>query len=272
MICKNFFLTITLLFLFLLSGGPGLADQGRVFQLQHRSAGELLPLLQPLVDEQTRISGAGQQLVVRGSKDEIQLIAELVNGLDTAVPQFLIQVRQRRSDNQTPSRGRTLGTAGDGDSTTLSTKPGRTIGNSRRSVIQSLRIEDGQKGFLQVGRDEPFSTSQSFFAGEIFGFGENIEYRKVSTGFWVEPSLRGKMVRLRLTPQMEALDSAAKRKTVEFQQAASVIQVPLGVWTNLATSMSDGSDAGRAMLTYKAGHRDQVRDIWIKVDRLKEVP
>ncbi len=269
---KAFLLLTAILFFAAMTPDWCCADQSRSFELQHRSVEELIPLLTPLADPETRIGGEGQRLVIRGSQDDIATLAGILKEFDRQIAQFVIQVRQSRQTQQLQRQGRQLSTAGNKNAATLSTGSGLTLSNNQQAVTQTLRIAEGQRGFLQIGRDEPFSRGMRMLAGDIFGFGENIEYREVTTGFWVSPELRGTRLRLQLTPQMSTLDSAARQKTVEFQQSSTVVEIPLGRWVNLSTSASEQSQAGRAMLTYKTGGKDELREIWVKADQHLEEP
>lgn len=260
---------------------PALADEMKVFQLENRTAEELVPILSAVVSEQVRLSGTGDQLVVRGPDDEIAMISKALTDLDRLPEQLRITVRQSRrtsgagkswssSGSIDGKRGSvSIGTQSGAGGNSLSTGGSHRIGNVEKAQEQSIQVLDGERGYVMVGRDEPFTTGMRAFAGNVFNYGSvDVEYRKVGTGFWVLPKLQGDQVRLELTPQMEGLDSAAARKTVEFQQFTTVSRVPLGVWTNISGSVADSSQAGRAILSYKAGQKDELRELWVLVDKL----
>lgn len=64
-----------------------------VYRLVHSSAAEMITVLEPLVDEETRLSERDGQLIVSASSSEQARIAALLARLDTPPKQFLIMVR-----------------------------------------------------------------------------------------------------------------------------------------------------------------------------------
>jgi len=248
---RCFLILIVLLFGGLILQAGSQAETIRTFTLQHRSAEALLPLLRPLASEHVKLSGAGSRIFARGEAGELDAMAGLLREMDVSPQQFLIQVRQSKSRVQVPGNGRLLG-------------------NARHGTIQTLVLENGAQGAIMVGRNEPFTSEQLAFAGEVFGYGEVVEYQELATGFQVRVSLEGKGVSLELTPFMEELDPSASRKTVLFQQAQSVVRIPLGIWYDISRTMISGSEVGRVMLTRRADGRDAFWDLSVKVIQLKE--
>ena len=81
-----------LICLFLFSSAQ--ANSIETIQLKHRSADSLLPVLTPLLNESSHLSGTGYLLFLKASKAEYNNILQLVRQLDTPLKQLMISVFQ----------------------------------------------------------------------------------------------------------------------------------------------------------------------------------
>jgi len=72
----------------------------RIFDLQHRSAPELVPIVSPLLGSDGGVSALDNRLIVRADPKTLNEIARLVIKLDTPPRQLLITVRQGSHDRQ----------------------------------------------------------------------------------------------------------------------------------------------------------------------------
>jgi Bacterial type II/III secretion system short domain len=261
------------LFLFIvfvsLSSPATAADAVRVFPLQHRPATEVAGVLTGLLDSETRIVAQGQQLVVRGSAAEIARIETLLAALDKAPVNLTIHVRQTVRQGTAD-----LSSAGDG---VVRIEPGarraaaprlpeqRRIGNMEQSVSQTLRVLDGEHAYISVGRDVPLTGDLAVWAGRNQGYARTVVYRKVSTGFQVSPVMLGDEVLLDLVPQLQ-FQAEGQPEMIEFQNFRTRVRLPLGVWTEIGSSVSDGSELGKALLSYRSGNEEASRSLWVMVE------
>lgn len=95
-------LAITLT-LFLLLPADAQEDRIEVINLQHRSAEDIIPLLQPVAGSQGAITGRNQQLIIRATPARIAQIRELLGPLDTAPRNLLVSVRQATTTTTAPA-------------------------------------------------------------------------------------------------------------------------------------------------------------------------
>ncbi|MBW6476597.1 MAG: nodulation protein NolW, partial [Chromatiales bacterium] len=89
--------------LLLTLASPLAADELRLFELQHRSAEELIPMLRPLLPPQAGISGSGNTLMVRSTAQELAQLSEVLQQLDRPRRQLLISVQQGQQGQRNQS-------------------------------------------------------------------------------------------------------------------------------------------------------------------------
>ena len=68
------------------------ADSIETIQLHNRPAAEVIPIIQPMLDAGGSVTGQGFQLFVRSGEQNLVQIRQLVEKLDTAARQLLMQV------------------------------------------------------------------------------------------------------------------------------------------------------------------------------------
>ncbi|MCA1805702.1 MAG: hypothetical protein LC646_10295 [Xanthomonadaceae bacterium] len=90
------------LLILLLLPALGLADDTRiqVIDLQGRSAQEMIPLIQPLLDEGDAITGTGYQLILRTRPENLARIEAVVKRLDQAPKRLRITVHRGELDTR----------------------------------------------------------------------------------------------------------------------------------------------------------------------------
>ncbi len=85
----------------LLSCSILLAEPLTIIKLQHKTADQLIPLIKPLLQEQTGISGEGYQLYVKAGAASVSEVRTLVQQLDIAPVQLLISIRGLQAEHTT---------------------------------------------------------------------------------------------------------------------------------------------------------------------------
>lgn len=281
-------LLILMLALFLSCGGAQ-ADTIETIQLQHRPAAELIPLLEPMLDASDSVTGQGFQLFVRSSEQNLVQLRRLVEQLDTASEQLLISVFQgserdlralavgggfsyqdgdtdiRVGSSERTSRGASVhyGTGGASVSgNTLSTR-GRLSDNP----IHQLRISEGSAGYIETGQSIPYFTGPAWLDRHRYGVGVEggVEFKDVTTGFYVLPRLHRDQVTLDISPQKQAL-SDSRPGTIDTQSASTRVTGPLGQWMTIGGVTDQTSRSSDGIGTHRSTHSRSNDSIWIKAD------
>lgn len=244
----------------------------QTFQLQHRSAAEMIPILRPMLDPRGGISGTGHTLLVRSTPENIEEIAQMVRELDTALRNLLITVRRGELSEQerrgTTARGAVAGAGGQvvvGDDGPPRV---RLYGTERRndgSGDERLRVLEGQWARLQSGLDIPVPQRHVTQSGGGVVVQESIAYRAVASGFEVRPHLNGERVIVEVRP-FRARPAVTGAGAIETSSLITTVSGRLGAWIELG-----GVAEERAGDSHGLTHSTRERDIrrlrtYIRID------
>ena len=220
-----------------------------VLPLQHRSSAELLPAAQAFIAKDGTVSAFENKLIVNASPERIDDLRALLQQLDTAPKRLLISVDNNDSNFQ-DNRGN-----------------GQVIryGTSNRDGgMQQVQASEGQPALIQVGQSIPVTSTSTDGYGRLQS---NTEYRNVTQGFYVTPSVSGDRVRLQISSNNDRI-SNERADVVKVQSTDTTITGKLGEWLTLAgynqQSQAERSPANRIYSTQR-GENMTVR---VKVDLL----
>ncbi len=279
-----------LLLALLLYALPANAGEPHIIELHNRPADEMVPLLEPMLNDGESISGRGFRLILNADPARQTQLRALIEQLDTAPAQLMVTVFQgserelrslrleggARYENdgvRVDIDAAATGSAGiQGESASGHLRAGgRVIGTRTHrddAPLHRLRVSAGSVGYIETG------TSVPYFSGQVYsGDGRHIvesgvQYRDVVSGFYVRPRLSGQRVLLEIAPQRETLDDS-RAGAVDTRRAATTLNGRLGEWIELG----GGSRRERRTET-GAGRHYATRDrhsqsIWIRVDRIE---
>ncbi len=218
-----------------------------VLPLQHRSSAELLPAAQSLIGKDGSVSAFENKLIVNASPERIDDLRALLQQLDTAPKRLLISVDNTDSnyqDNRGNARIIQYGTS------------------NRDGGLQQVQASEGQPALIQVGQSIPVTSSSTDGYGRIQS---NTEYRNVTQGFYVTPSLSGETVRLQISTNNGRM-SQERADVVKVQSTDTTVTGKLGEWITLAGfNQQSQADRNASTLTYST-QRGENMTLRVKVD------
>lgn len=130
----------------LLSWATSLPAATALIALEHRTAEDLLPAAQALLNEGEVLVADGNQLVLRASLERINELRGILNQLDTPARQLLISL----DNGATPMpRYRTREPA------SATPHPAPRVITAGRSDLLRIRASEGQPAFFELARSEP---------------------------------------------------------------------------------------------------------------------
>lgn len=195
--------------------------------LKHRNAEQLIPLLQPVLDEGIGISGRGPTLIVNSQPRQLEEVRRLVERLDTPLQSLLISVTQAGTDSHSALGGEVRGTQ---DNPAV-----RLYGSSRRgkeTVRQQLRVIEGQWAFIRSGMALPIRNQTTIRSHHGTTTHRSVEYRDVESGFEVRPRISGDTVTLEVRP-FHAKRSNSGDGVIEQQELSTTVSGRLGEWLTI---------------------------------------
>lgn len=242
-----------LLILFLLTL-PALAQTGlEIIPLKHRTHDQVLPVLQPLVEEGGSISGANNKIFVRASAANRAQIRRALAAIDTPVRRLVITVAQdndvARDEEGASVSGRVGGGAvegridggrdgrglvirGEGRDASIRAQTYGTRDVSTRRVRQEVQVIEGGQALIRTGVSIPLTLTQ-FIAGPGGGWvAQSTVIRDVGSGFVARPTLQGDTVTVEILPQTETLSDPVSGR-VDSSHLSTTVSGRLGEWIPL---------------------------------------
>jgi hypothetical protein len=279
-------LLIPLLGLLLLCGSAQ-ADSIETIQLQHRPAAEIIPIIQPMLDAGGSVSGQGFQLFVRSSEQNLAQIRQLVETLDTAARQLLISVFQGSERDlralamsggfryQDDNADISVGSGGQtprGAEATYSTRGAAvsgsvlsTRGRLSDNPIHQLRVGEGSAAYIETGASIPYFAGSAWLGARRPVVEAGVEYKDVTTGFYVLPRVHGEQVTMEVSPHKDAL-SRSRSGAIDTQRASTTVTGPLGQWIPIGGVTDQTRRSSDSIGTHLSTHSRTNDSIWIKAD------
>lgn len=257
-----------------------------LIQLRNRPAAEVIPVVQPFLESGDAISGQGFKIFLRASPSTVAQVKEMVAALDVAAKSLQISVFQGSTrglnqlgfgagvriegDNASVRIGDTGNDAG-GGSITYGTRGGSaSIGGSstrlrlKDSPVHQVRVTEGREAYIETGAEIPYFSGAGWIRPKTSRGG--VDYKRVTTGFYVLPRVNGERVTLEISPFRNAASGGGE---IETSSARTTVSGRIGEWI-LIGGVSEQlkqkqSGGGRSVSTQS--RRNQ--SIWIRADLLR---
>jgi len=257
-----------MLWIWLMTAGSTIAAELliQVVPLRYRTAEQLLPLLEPLVNKPGTVSGSQGDLIIRASRSNLADIMKVLGTLDRAPRRLLITVRHDAPGDQSAD-----GTALQGDRAASGRRVYGTGALANDRHAQRLHVDEGSEATIHVGQFVPVTsrrTVRRIAAGRVWeDTVEATEYRDVLTGFTVKPRLLGDVVSLELIPQLDTSGTQGRR-SMHVQRLATTVSGRLGEWIELGAVLAgDAVDSGASSYGTRSV-REDTRRILVRVDAI----
>ena len=260
------------------------AEEARVIQLKHRPAGEIIPLIRPLLGPEDALSGMDYRLIVRTSDRNLKEIERLLSQLDVAQRQLRITVEQRVVDDRDTTTHSVEGEVKIGDKARIQL-PEKTPDNrglvvqkdnlrfrtyqrttvGRNETTQTVMTLDGQRASIRIGQSVPHVKQILALGRRQVLIAQGIELQDVTTGFDVLPRVHGDRVRMEITPRLSTLRDPATG-LADFQELSTTVEVRLGEWIDLGTILGHRNEIDRAILESAVTESGERRTIRLKIE------
>jgi type II secretory pathway component GspD/PulD (secretin) len=260
------------------------AEEMRVIQLKHRPAGEIIPLIRPLLGPEDALSGTDYRLIVRTSDRNLKDIERLLAQLDVAQRQLRITVEQRVADDRDTTTHSVEGEVKIGDKAriklpensfdnrglvvqkdNLRFRTGQRTTTGRNEATQTVMTLDGQRASIRIGQSVPHVKQILALGRRQILIAQGIELQDVTTGFDVLPRVHGDRVRMEITPRLSTLRDPATG-LADFQELSTTVEVGLGEWIDLSTILGHRNEIDRAILESAATESGERRTIRLKIE------
>ena len=227
------------------------ADQTilEVIQLKHRTTNEIIPLIDPFLDKQGALSGMQGKLIIRTTPENLREIKQLLNEIDNAPRRLIITVKQdvdsttarsllklsggiSKGGVQVKIAGRTGNRGFVVSKNSLKVQALNNQNLERDHITQRIQVLDGGHALIHIGKSLPIPLRNKIHTPQGTRVIESTEFRDVTIGFIVAPSVSGNNVTLEVSPQRNTPHHQLLG-AVNIQQINTSISGKLGEWMSL---------------------------------------
>jgi len=259
-----------------------------VIALQHRTAEEVIPLLEPFIGQEGAISGMSGQLIIRATPENLAEIKEILGKIDTAPRRLLITVRQNVTREQLErelaasgnvtiaDHGRVIvRDGGSREGATASYRRGQDQFAGRASSTstlqqagdtQQVQVLEGSQAFIQAGTSVPYPERTIVRDPRGVTVSRATTYRDVTSGFYVLPRLSGDQVILEISPQRATVGEQGR---INIQGASTRVSAALGEWIELGGIAQEISEKRTGIASASSRTGTDRRGIFVKVEEVK---
>ena len=263
------YLSVILLLIAGLSVTPSVSADDfalEVIPLHHRSAAELLPMLQDFIAKNGVIKAADDKLIIRTHPANLSELRKLITKLDVPLRSLLITVKQLSGESARQDEASTESRTGDNDAPVHNTRVWRTDTRDGADRTQQLQVTEGAEAFIDVGRQIPisdFALSQSR-SGTLME--QKTRYVGATTGFYVRPHLNGDTVSVEITPYQTTQSGVTTPPKFITQALHSTVTGKLGEWITIGASSTSIDENKHKVIEYSTTQRgEQDRRILLRV-------
>jgi len=240
------------------------AEEVRTFDLQHRSAAEVIPILRPMLDPGAGISGTGYTLIIRSSAANLKQLEPVIQRIDKAPKMLMISVDQNAERDRS---GSGVSVTGNPDRHT-DIRVYSTQRSGGDSGVQHLQVMEGHWATIRAGEAIPQVTRRYQQGPGGSSVEQSIEYRDVDTGFEVRPRVSGGRVTLDIRP-FRATPSERGGGAIEQQAIATTISGHLGDWIDLGGVSERRKENGQGLIYSTKARGQHTRNVRIKVELIE---
>ncbi|MCC6210371.1 MAG: hypothetical protein IT513_04945 [Burkholderiales bacterium] len=248
---------------------PAALAQGslEVISLRHRTADQVIPVLQPLLEPGGALSGQYNQLIVRTSPANLAQIRAALEAIDRPARRLSISVRFDSA--QDAMRREVQGAArisSQGNSSAAVRVENATSRQDER-VDQRIQVLEGGRATIATGQSRPIRTREVIQTPGGPVVRESTELAGAATGFEVVPRLAGGEVILDIAPQRERF--VGRSGAIQSERIESSVRGRLGEWIELGGAATSSSGAESAVLSSRQRSVVGDRRVWVRVEEIR---
>ena len=213
---------------------PVLAQSLEVIDLKYRTAAEVIPVLQPLLEQGGALTGQDYKLFVRASPANVRAAARRVRpDRPQAEPAAGVGASKHAAGDRARARASRAAPSSNRGSNVSVQRDGLNA-RDRNDGVASVQVIEGSSAFISSGSDVPIVTAVAAGGGRRPWAAATTEYRNLSSGFLVTPRVNGQTVVL----DIEQQDERVVNGNVQTQHLTTQVSGALGEWIRSAASAS----------------------------------
>lgn len=260
-----------------------------IIELKHSLVSDIVPIIKPLVVEGGTVTGMNSKLIIKTTPSNLKQIKKILAQIDKAPRRLMISVKQDVDGNFKANESGLSGRYSTGGITLESPDTGhggvivqgkdskgnviryRTLEtrsyNEDRNVFRVQTLE-GHHAHINVGQSVPIPTQSAIVTGAGVVVQNGIEYRDVTSGFYVLPRLQGNNVTLLIAPRLSRV-SPGQTAIFDIQEVQTTVSGKLGEWIQIGGSTQHFNDDSRSNAIRTKRRGQEQRTVLIKVEEIK---
>ena len=227
---------------------PATAQQAlEIIPLRHRTADQVLPALQPLLESGATLSGSRGQLFLRASPSNADDIKRALAAIDRPARRLQISVRLDDALERQRREAQASGSIGTGG-VNLSGSAEDARSTAAERVDQRLQVLEGSRAYIATGQSRPLRLPDGTFIQDL------------ASGFEIVPRLSANRVHLDIAQQRES--------GAQSQRLATTSTAALGEWVEIGGVAQAASLNERGIGSARLERSRAQRRVWVKVEAL----
>lgn len=257
--------------------------------MNNRSVDDVIPVLRPLVVEGGTVTGINNKLIVKTTPTNLKQIKQVLAEIDNTPRRLMISVKQDvdgnlsvtesglsgryNSDNvkiQSPDNGRggTIIQGKDSDGNVIRYRQLNTRSRLEDKNVFRVQTLEGNPAFINTGQSIPIANQTTYVTGGGVVVQDGVEYRDVSSGFYVLPRLQGDNVTLLIAPHLSRV-SPNQAAIFDIQNVETTASGRLGEWIQVGGATQHYNDDSNSNTISTKRRGQEQRKVMVKVEEVK---
>ena len=282
---------ITIFLLFAICAPISIAESMKIemIPMKNRMVEDVIPIIKPLIIEGGTVTGMNNQLILKTTPSNIELIKSILEQIDNAPRKLLISVK-RNNDNEFNKEEGGFSIKYDSKNIKIESpdtgeqgiiiQSGRNNGDViryRKSIEQNQEQEsnifyvnalEGNPAFINTGQLIPVRSQTTVATSGTTVVQENIGYHNINSGFYVTPKLQGGNVVLTISPKYAELNKNEKN-VINVQNVSTTVHGRLGKWISIGGVNQSSNNSDKRNLINKEQYNSEKSNIFVKVEEIK---
>ena len=244
---------------------PVYADQIRTIELQHRLAAEILPMLEPMVDNYTTINGHDNLLIIKSSSQSFQEIEQLVKQLDSrqqSITVTVLRTQQQLGDQRFANDQLSIDLA-DPENASVEINRWSTRDSRERDQQYQARGIAGQPIDIRMGQAVADKQQQLiFYPHGGIAAQQTTQYIQLDNGFQTRVNILGnQQARIEILPLFSKMQRNGDISTTSL---LTTVTGPVNQWI-LIGQIGEQQRQQQNAKTYRS-HQNEQQWLYLKIE------
>jgi type II secretory pathway component GspD/PulD (secretin) len=283
--------TITVFLLFTICAPISIAESMKIemIPMKNRMVEDVIPIIKPLIIKGGTVTGMNNQLILKTTPSNIELIKSILEQIDNAPRKLLISVKRNNNNEFNKKEGgfsikydskniqiESVDTGEKGIIVQNKNSKGDLI-RYRKSHEESREQEgnifyvntlEGNPAFINTGQLMPVRNQTTVTTSGTTVVQDNIGYHNINSGFYVTPKLQADNVVLTISPKFTELNKNEKN-VINVQNVSTTVHGRLGEWISIGGINQSSNNSDKRNLINKEQYNSEKSNIFVKVEEIK---